>query len=93
MSEQELFDDMINEYKKLDLMDKRNELLNSIKDLIVSIELLADQDNVLLKYLKSDEILDIKSSNREDDFLEAELVYIENAKNLLAQYLDQRSLL
>lgn len=84
-----LFQEYMNEFKKLNIIQKRSEVLNSIKELIAAIEKFAEVDRVSLEYLKSGEILDISKSDTEDDFLEAEIVYIENAKNLIGQYLDQ----
>lgn len=86
----ETFNDYILEFKKLTTIEKREEILNSIKELIVIFEQMAKMDNICLSYLKSQEILDIKKSNTEDDYLEALLVYLENAKNLIGQYLDKK---
>ena len=84
-----VFNEYIDEFKKLTTMEKREEILNSIKELIAVMEQFAKIDNISLEYLKNREILDIKKSDTEDDFLEAEIVYIENAKNLIGQYLDK----
>lgn len=86
----ETFNDYILEFKKLTTIEKREEILNSIKELIVIFEQMAKMDNISLSYLKSQEILDIKKSNTEDDYLEALIVYLENAKNLIGQYLDKK---
>lgn len=84
-----VFNEYIDEFKKLSTMEKRDEVLKSIKELIVVIEKFSEIDNIPLEYLKNREILDIEDSNTEDDFLEAEIVYIENAKNIIGQYLDK----
>lgn len=84
------FDEYIIEFKKLTTLEKREEVLSSIKDLIAIFEGLASMDKINLNYLKSKEILDIKTSHTEDDFLEAIIVYLENAKNLIGQYLDKK---
>lgn len=84
------FDEYIIEFKKLTTLEKRDEVLSSIKDLIAIFESLASVDNINLNYLKSKEILDIRISNTEDDFLEAIIVYLENVKNLIGQYLDKK---
>lgn len=84
------FNEYVLEFKKLNTLEKRDEVLKSIKELIAIFEKLAEVDNISLEYLKNKEILDIKSSDTEDDFLEAEIVYIENAKNLIGQYLDKK---
>lgn len=84
------FNNYVEEFKKLTTEEKREEILKSIKELIAIFEKLATLDNISFEYLKNKEILDIKVSNSEDDFLEAEIVYIENAKNLIGQYLDKK---
>lgn len=88
-----LFNEYINEFKKLDTMEKRNEVINSIKELIVVFEQLATKDNINLHYLKNNEITDLKKKDvSEDDFLEAEIVYLEVAKNLIGEYLDNKNI-
>ena len=87
---QEAFDALVTAFKELPTAAKREELINSTKELIVVIEQLSEQEGIKLEYLKSGEVLDIKTSDKEDDFLEAEFVYIENAKNLVGQYLDKK---
>ena len=85
------FNEYVEDFKKLSTMEKRDEVLRSIKEFIAAIEQFADVDNVPLEYLRNREILDLKTSDTEDDFLEAEIVYIENAKNLIGQYLDSKN--
>ena len=87
------FNNYINEFKKLDKVSKMEEIITSIKELISFIDLLAVNNNISLSYLKSREILDLNNENvSEEDYLEATIVYIENAKNLLAQFLEKKSL-
>ena len=85
------FKEYVQAFKELDITDKRIELLNSVKEISALIEYLATQEGMQLSFLKSREILDMKSGQeREDDYLEALLVYVENSKNLLGQYLDKK---
>lgn len=85
------FKEYVKAFKELDVTDKRIELLNSVKEISALIEYLAIQEGKQLSFLKSREILDTKSGEEsEDDFLEALLVYIENSKHLLGQYLDNK---
>ena len=83
------FVEYMREFKTLTIEQKRNEILKSIKELIAIFESLAEADKIPIEYIKSKEILDIESSNTEHDFLEAEVVYIENAKSIIGQYLDK----
>lgn len=88
-----LFNDYMNEFKKKDTKEKRNEIINNIKEIIVAFEQLALQDNIKLHFLKNNEINDLnKQFVSEDDFLEAELVYLEVAKNIIGQYLDEKNI-
>ena len=85
------FNKYIDEIKKLDTLDKRDELIYSIKELIAIFEQLATIDNIDLHYLKNREINDLNNKNvSEDDFLEASLVYLEVAKNLIGEYLSKK---
>lgn len=82
------FDQFIKEFKKLTISEKRMEIVDSIKELNALIDTLAEKENKQLEYLKSKEISDLNNGlESEDDFLEGLLVYIENAKNLIGQYL------
>jgi len=87
------FNNYIEEVKKLDTMGKRNELINSIKQLIAVFESFAKDENIELHYLKNREILDLSNNPvSEDDFLEASLVYLEVAKNIIGEYLYQKNI-
>ena len=81
----------IEKLKELDIADKRVELINSLKEITALIDTLAERENKNLYYLKSKEISEFNNGmESEDDFLEAMLVYIENSKNLLSQYLIEK---
>ena len=84
------FHNYIEKFKQMNIMTKREEVLKSIRELVVAMDHIASLDNIQLHYLKSNEINDLKQENvSEDDFLEAMLVYTEVAKNLIGDYLDQ----
>lgn len=83
------FNNYINEFKNLDSESKMKEIIDSVKELISFFDFLATSENVNLQYLRSRELLDLKREDvTQDDYLEAILVYVEVAKNLIAQYLD-----
>ncbi len=85
------FNDYIDAYKDLDIAEKRKEMINNIKEMIAMIEQTATDEGIVLNYLRSREILDLDEGREsEDDYLEALLVYVENFKNILGQYLDKR---
>jgi hypothetical protein len=84
--------DSFNEYllafKDLEIPDKRQEIIHAINEITASFDMLANESNIPLSYLRSREINDLKKGfESEDDYLEALLVYIENAKSVLGQYL------
>lgn len=86
---EEAFSAYIEEIKLSDVSTKRREIINSIKELIAVIQLLANSTGIELHYLKSKEILDLENIEvSENDFLEAIIVYIENAKSIIGEYLD-----
>lgn len=87
------FNKYIEEYKKLTVLEKREELIKSIKELIAGFEKIATVDNIELHYLRNREINDLKGENvSEDDFLEGTLVYIEVAKNMIGEYLGKKGI-
>lgn len=87
------FNDYINEYKKLNLLEKREEYITALKELIVLFEGFASIDNIKLEYLKNNEVLDLNKANvSEDDFLEAAMVYLEVSKDIIGQYLTAKNI-
>ncbi len=87
------FNNYIEEVKKLDTTRKRNELINSIKQLIAVFESMAADDRIELHFLKNREILDLSNNPvSEDDFIEAALVYLEVAKNMIGEYLEKKNI-
>ena len=75
----------IEEFKKQDISTKRKEIIESIKELMALIDALSIEDGIEFQFLKSKEINEFDKT--EDDFLEAIIVYIENLKNSISQYL------
>lgn len=93
MERETAFNDYINEYKKLNIVEKREEYISALKELIVLFEGFASIDNIKLEYLKNNEILDLnKDDVSEDDFLEAALVYLEVSKDIIGQYLTAKNI-
>lgn len=84
------FNKYLTEVKKLDKNGKREEVLNSVKTLIATIDSLAILEGIKLNYLRSD-IPNTKDPNlKEEEFLEAILIYIEEAKCLLGEFLNNK---
>ena len=83
-----LFSEYMYAFKELDISEKRIEIINSIKEVSALMVKLANDDGISLNYLNSKEILNFKNGGEiEEEFLEALLVYIENFKEMLGQYL------
>ena len=82
------FKEYLESFKSLNTSDKRQEIINAINEITAIFDVLAEDEHINIEYIKSKEILELKNGNEtEDDYLEALLVYIENAKNVLGQYL------
>ena len=85
---QSTFTAYIEEFKKQNIEIKRNEIINSLKELISVLDIICKEEEIAVEFLKSNEVNDIKGQNiSEDDFLEACLVYVENVKNIISKYL------
>lgn len=93
MNEVEIaFKEYIEAFKKMETIDKRKEIIHEINEVTAMFDMLATEADISLSYLKSSEISDLKDGyESEDDYLEALLVYIENAKSVLGQYLSKTS--
>lgn len=90
---QSKFTEYIEEFKQQDIMDKRKEIVESLKELISVLDVVCQKSGVSVQYLRSREINDIeKPTATEDDYLEAYLVYIENVKNIISKYLMDKNL-
>lgn len=86
-----IFKEYIEAFKELDTERKREEFIKLLKDFIVIFDSLAQQDNIKIEYMHSNEILDLQKENlSESDFIEAAVVYLEIAKDIIGQYLLQK---
>ena len=85
------FLEYIEAFKSLNISEKRSEVVRCVNEMSAVLVHLAEQDGKNLEFLKSRETTELQNGmESEDDFLEALVVYVENAKNLLAQYLDNK---
>ena len=86
-----IFKEYIEAFKELDTDRKREEFIKLLKDFIVIFDSFAQQDNIKIEYMHSNEILDLQKENlSESDFIEASVVYLEIAKDIIGQYLLQK---
>lgn len=82
------FGNYIDEFKKQSTTVKREENINSLKEIISLLDIVCEKEGVTYQYLKSNEIFDLNNEIvSEDDYLEGCLVYIENIKNIISKYL------
>ena len=84
------FKKYVDAFKQMQTIDKRKEIIRNINEVTAMFDMLANESNIQVSYLKSKEVNDLKDGyESEDDYLEALLVYIENAKSVMGQYLDK----
>lgn len=83
-----VFKEYIESFKNLHDDDKKDVLVESVKELIAIFDQFSKNNNISLEYMHSKEILDLNKENVSDsDFLEAIFVYLEVSKDLIGQYL------
>ena len=84
---QSKFSAYINEFKMQSIDIKREEIINSLKELISIIDIICQREEISVEYLKYDEIKNSKYQNvSEDAFLESCLVYLENLRSIISKY-------
>lgn len=82
------FNQYLEAFKSLPISEKRQDIILAINEITASFASLAEDSNINVEYIKSKEVTELNNGyESEDDYLEALLVYIENAKNVLGQYL------
>jgi len=82
------FKEYIEAFKQMEVPDKRQEIIRSINEITDMFDQFSSEEGVQVSYLKSKEVTELKEGyESEDDYLEGLLVYIENAKHVLGQYL------
>ena len=84
------FDNYVDKYKKLSLIDKKRLVEQEIEELIVVLNALNEKYGNSSKILFNREILDLKKEDAtEADFVEAMFVYSYSIKELLASLIDR----
>ena len=81
------FNNYILEFKKLNIEDKKEEILKSIKDTIIVLNKMAELDNINLIPLT---IVNEEIKKDTGDFYDLTIEGIENIKNIIGQYLEQK---
>ena len=85
-----MFSEVIDNYKRMSISDKREEIVKELKLMVVIFEKLCEENNIEYRKIQSREILDLKSGKEtEDDYLEATFVYVEYLKEVLGALFDK----
>lgn len=82
------FKEYIDAFKAMEKVDKRKEIIRNINEITAIFNMIANESNMQLSQLKSNEFLNLEEEfETEDAYLEALLVCIENAKSVIGEYL------
>ena len=85
-----MFSEVIDNYKRMSISDKREEIVKELKLMVVIFEKLCEENNIEYRKIQSREILDLNSGKEtEDDYLEATFVYVEYLKEVLGALFDK----
>jgi patatin-like phospholipase/acyl hydrolase len=83
------FTNYIESFKKQDIIYKKKEIINSLKELIAVFDALATESNINIDYLNEIKYINLDDKNiSDDDFLDASIIYLESAKDIIGQYLN-----
>lgn len=85
---QEKFNLLMEKYNKLSLSEKKDNLINEVKEMIAVYTYLAEVNKVDFQLLKTKEILDI--NNKEDDYFEALYAYFNILKEVISKLLEDK---
>ena len=86
---QEIFDQYMNEFIKLNINQKNNEIIEKQKIILALLIKYAVEHDLEFCFLKSNEIIDILDNlGTADDYLEAMMVYTENIEEIIGTILN-----
>lgn len=92
MINDEKFDKLVDEFKKLSLMEKKNIVNEETKKLLAFIQKVKTDVEAKETILFNREILDLNSNNVSDeDFVEAMFVYIYSIREAVSEYFNEVS--
>lgn len=80
---QQIFNEFMKEYKKLDISQKQDELVEKLQSIMAYLNLYAVNNNIEFTPIKSYEIKDLNNNPTIDDYLEAMMVYCQNIEELM----------
>lgn len=92
LEKQQTFNEFMEEYKKLELSQKQDELLDKLKSIFVYLNVYAMQNNIEYTPIKSRELNDLDEEATVDDYLEVMMVYSQNIEGLLGLVIEYMKL-
>lgn len=89
-NKQEIFKEFMNEFVKLNVEQKNNEIIEKQKIILAFLSEYAQQHGIKFEFIKSKEIRDIiNNEGTNHDYLEAMMVYMQNIEELVGLILNQ----
>lgn len=86
---QKVFASFMDEFVKLDISQKNNEIVEKQKLILAFLIKFATEHGINFEFLKSKEICDIEgNAGTNDDYLEAMMVYTQNIEELIGIILE-----
>ena len=86
----EEYNHYINEFVNLNVEDKREEIVNKLKELIATLEVIAKKLNDSQPALLNREMIDLNQEDvSEEDYLEAVFAYLISLEDLIGRTLNQ----
>jgi len=88
-----MFEDVIDNYKRMSLTDKRVSLLKELKIMVAVFDKMCVDNGVEYRKIQSNEIFDVDGGKEtEDDYLEAAFIYVQYLKEVLGSYLENKGI-
>ena len=84
---QQVFDEFMIEFKKLDTTLKQDELVEKLKSILAYLTMYAVNKGIEYIPIKSNEINDLNDEPTTDDYIEAMMVYTQNIEELMGMIL------
>ena len=80
---QEVFTSFMEEFKKLDISQKQDEVMDKLKKILAYLTVYANNNEISYSLIKSSELEDLGNNPTSDDYYEAMMVYLENIDELM----------
>lgn len=85
-----MFSDVIENYKRMSISDKRSEIVKDLKFMVAIFEKMCEDNGIEYRKIQSSEVLQLNDGKEtEDDYLEATFVYVEYLKEVLGALFDK----